>query len=56
MAKCSRLGRYVGAEDDDGPFEEKMNRLAAAQGASAQAAKLDKAIRANLKELGYGDE
>ena len=51
-------GRYVGAEEvaDDGePFEEKMKRLAAAlRGQTAEAAKLDAAITANLKELGYG--
>jgi type I restriction enzyme M protein len=51
-------GRYVGAEaaEDDGePFEEKMKRLSAALRAQhAEAAKLDAAIAANLKELGYG--
>ena len=51
-------GRYVGAEDveDDGePFEEKMKRLAATlREQQAEAAKLDAAIAANLKELGYG--
>jgi type I restriction enzyme M protein len=51
-------GRYVGAEaaEDDGePFEEKMKRLTAALGQQqAEAAKLDTAIAANLKELGYG--
>jgi type I restriction enzyme M protein len=51
-------GRYVGAEaqEDDGEaFEEKMRRLAARlQGQQADAAKLDAAIAANLKELGYG--
>jgi type I restriction enzyme M protein len=51
-------GRYVGAEaaEDDGePFEEKMRRLAAAlREQQAEAAKLDAAIAANLKELGYG--
>jgi type I restriction enzyme M protein len=51
-------GRYVGAEaqEDDGePFEEKMRRLAATlRQQSAEAAKLDAAIAANLKELGYG--
>jgi len=51
-------GRYVGAEaqEDDGePFEEKMKRLAAAlREQQAEVAKLDAAIAANLKELGYG--
>lgn len=51
-------GRYVGAEavEDDGePFEEKMKRLTATlREQQAGAAKLDAAIAANLKELGYG--
>jgi type I restriction enzyme M protein len=51
-------GRYVGAEaaDDDGePFDEKMKRLTATlREQQAQAAKLDAAIGANLRELGYG--
>ncbi|MCK7510534.1 MAG: nucleolar 14 family protein [Desulfobacterales bacterium] len=51
-------GRYVGAEaqEDDGePFEEKMKRLVAQlQDQQAEAAKLDAAIIANLRELGYG--
>lgn len=51
-------GRYVGAEEqeDDGePFEEKMPRLVATlREQQAEAAKLDAAIAANLKELGYG--
>jgi type I restriction enzyme M protein len=51
-------GRYVGAEaqEDDGElFEEKMKRLAATlREQRAEAAKLDAAIAANLKELGYG--
>jgi type I restriction enzyme M protein len=51
-------GRYVGAEatEDDGePFEEKMKRLTATLAEQQQeAAKLDAAITANLKELGYG--
>jgi type I restriction enzyme M protein len=50
-------GRYVGAEaqEDDGePFEEKMQRLAATlREQQTEAAKLDAAIAANLKELGY---
>jgi type I restriction enzyme M protein len=51
-------GRYVGAEaieDDSEPFEEKMRRLTATlREQQAEAAKLDAAIAANLKELGYG--
>ena len=50
-------GRYVGAEaqEDDGePFEEKMKRLTATlREQQAEGAKLDGAIAANLKELGY---
>ncbi|MGH9661708.1 MAG: N-6 DNA methylase, partial [Bryobacteraceae bacterium] len=52
-------GRYVGAEaiEDDGePFEEKMKRLAATlREQQAEAAKLDVAIGANLKALGFGE-
>ena len=52
-------GRYVGAgevEDDGEPFQEKMTRLAATlHHQTAAASKLDAAILANLKELGYGD-
>ena len=52
-------GRYVGAEaaEDDGePFEEKMQRLTATlRDQQAEAIKLDTAIKANLKELGYGE-
>jgi type I restriction enzyme M protein len=51
-------GRYVGAEEveDDGvPFEEKMPRLVAELEAQfAEAAKLEQAIRTNLRCLGYG--
>ena len=51
-------GRYVGAaqqEDDGEPFEEKMARLAAQwREQRAEAARLNAAIEANLKELGYG--
>ncbi|WIM06794.1 MAG: type I restriction-modification system subunit M [Candidatus Nitricoxidivorans perseverans] len=51
-------GRYVGAEaaEDDGePFEDKMKRLAATlREQQAEAAKLDAAIAANLKALGFG--
>jgi type I restriction enzyme M protein len=50
-------GRYVGAElrdDDDEPFGEKMQRLAAQlREQQAEAARLDAAIAANLKELGF---
>ena len=50
-------GRFVGAEEieDDGePFEEKMQRLVAQlDGQFTESAKLEKAIRANLKGLGY---
>ena len=52
-------GRYVGAaeqEDDGEPFEEKMARLSQQWREQREAAaKLDAAIEANLKELGYGD-
>jgi type I restriction enzyme M protein len=52
-------GRYVGAEaaEDDGePFEEKMQQLAAQlRQQQVEASKLDAAIAANLKELGYGE-
>jgi type I restriction enzyme M protein len=51
-------GRYVGAEEveEDGePFSEKMPRLVAELNAQfAESAKLEAAIRANLKGLGYG--
>jgi type I restriction-modification system DNA methylase subunit len=51
-------GRYVGAEaqaDDGEPFDEKMKRLVTQlREQQAEAAKLDAAIAANLKELGYG--
>jgi type I restriction enzyme M protein len=51
-------GRYVGAEEveDDGePFEEKMARLVGELNAQfADSAKLEKAIKANLRGLGYG--
>ncbi len=52
-------GRYVGAveqEDDGEPFEEKMQRLTALwHQQRAEGAKLDIAIEANLKGLGYGE-
>ena len=51
-------GRYVGAEatEDDGePFEEKMKRFSETLRLQmGEAKKLDAAIAANLKELGYG--
>jgi type I restriction enzyme M protein len=51
-------GRYVGAEeveDDGDPFEEKMPRLVAELHAQfAESAKLELAIKANLRGLGYG--
>ncbi len=50
-------GRYVGAEavEDDGePFDEKMKRLTATlEGQFAESARLEKAIRKNLKGLGF---
>lgn len=44
------------AQEDDGElFEEKIGRLTATlREQQAEAAKLDAAIAANLKELGYG--
>ncbi|MBN1458859.1 MAG: SAM-dependent DNA methyltransferase [Armatimonadetes bacterium] len=52
-------GRYVGTElqEDDGePFDEKMNRLVAElRQQQVEAARLDAAIAANLRELGYGE-
>jgi len=51
-------GRYVGAEaqeEDDEPFEDKMKRLTALlREQQAEAVRLDAAIAANLRELGYG--
>ena len=51
-------GRYVGAEDveDDGePFEEKMTKLVSELNQQfKESAKLEKAIRRNVKGLGYG--
>lgn len=50
-------GRYVGAaaqQDDGEPFDEKMQRLTAQwREQRTAAAKLDAAIKANLKTLGY---
>ena len=51
-------GRYVGAapqEDDGEPFEDKMKRLVAQlREQQAEGARLDAAIAANLKALGFG--
>ena len=51
-------GCYVGAEkaEDDGElFEEKMQRLTATLAEQfAESARLEKTIRKNLKEIGYG--
>jgi type I restriction enzyme M protein len=51
-------GRYVGAadvEDDGEPFEQKMKRLTTTlEEQFAESAKLEKAIRVNLKGLGHG--
>ena len=55
---CLTPGRYVGAEeveDDGDPFEEKMPCLVAELHAQfAESAKLEQAIKANLRGLGYG--
>jgi type I restriction enzyme M protein len=52
-------GRYVGTgalEFDGEPFEEKMRRLAVTYREQTEdAARLDAAIAANLRELGYAD-
>ncbi len=52
-------GRYVGVaavEDDGEPFEEKMKRFATSlREQQVEASRLDAAIAANLKELGYGE-
>jgi type I restriction enzyme M protein len=51
-------GRYVGAEaveDDDEPFDEKMQRLTSTLHEQfAESRKLEKGIRKNLEGLGYG--
>jgi type I restriction enzyme M protein len=51
-------GRYVGAEEveDDGePFEKKMTRLVnELQSQFTESAKLERAIKGNLRKLGYG--
>jgi len=53
-------GRHVGAEEveDDGePFEEKMPRLIAdLRSQFAESAKLETAIKTNLRSIGYGLE
>jgi type I restriction enzyme M protein len=42
-------------EEDDEPFDQKMQRLVAQlREQQAEARRLDAAIAANLKELGYG--
>jgi type I restriction enzyme M protein len=50
-------GRYVGVEpeeEDDEPFDVKMKRLAATLAEQfKESARLEKAIRKNLKEIGY---
>jgi type I restriction enzyme M protein len=52
-------GRYVGAEeveDDDEPFDEKMQRLTSKLYEQfAESRKLEKAIRKNLEGIGYGE-
>jgi len=51
-------GRYVGAaeiDEDDEPFEQKMARLTALLDSQLiESARLEQAIRANLRRLGYG--
>ena len=53
-------GRYVGAEpqlEDGEPFEAKMRRLVAElQEQQAEGARLDDAIAANLKAMGFGGD
>ena len=52
-------GRYVGAEEveEDGePFDAKMKRLVAElESQFAQSARLEEAIRTNLRGMGYGE-
>ncbi len=52
-------GRYVGAEeveDDDEPFEDKMQRLThQLHEQFAESSRLEAAIRSNLEGLGYGE-
>jgi type I restriction enzyme M protein len=51
-------GRYVGTEEveDDGePFEQKMKRLVGELNEQfAESSRLEAAIKANLRGLGYG--
>ena len=51
-------GRYIGAEEveyDGEPFDEKMSYLVAElHGQFVESAKLEKAIKANLRGRGYG--
>jgi len=51
-------GRYVGAEivaDEGEPFDEKMKQLTATLGEQfAESERLEKLIRENLREIGYG--
>ena len=58
LDEVRKHGHYVGAEaqaEDAEPFAEKMQRLTATlREQQAEGAKLDTAIAANLKELGYG--
>lgn len=53
-------GRYVGAEaveQDSEPFEEKMQRLVATlEQQFSESAKLEAAIRGNLRVLGFVEE
>lgn len=53
-------GRYVGweaLEEDDEPFEQKMDRLVAQlREQQAESAKLDARIADNMKALGFGDK
>lgn len=41
-------------EEDDRPFEKEMKHLAYSRNSQAEAARLDAAIAASLKQLGYG--
>lgn len=49
------LCRCRGGRDDDEPFEEKMKRLVFKLDEQfAESARLEQAIRENLRRLGYG--
>ncbi len=50
MLEAQNVERYRVCE----PFEAKMRRLTATLRKQQKAARLDAAIAANLKELGYG--